>query len=52
MPINTTDPNILRHAWGNFIEWEMELTVKINEAKKLREKTWLVELDSKHEKNQ
>ncbi|XP_050512865.1 uncharacterized protein LOC126888560 [Diabrotica virgifera virgifera] len=50
IPITTNNPKILRESVKNFIDKEMGIEVQINEARKLGDKIYLVELDSKYEK--
>ncbi|XP_028138967.2 uncharacterized protein LOC114333306 [Diabrotica virgifera virgifera] len=50
LTIDTIDRNALKQAVGNFMEKEMNINVQIEEAIKLGEKTCLVKLQNKFEK--
>lgn len=51
LPIDTDNPNMLKNTVGGFIEKELGVKVKVNDARKLGDKTCLVELDNKYEKS-
>ncbi|XP_050503710.1 uncharacterized protein LOC126882760 [Diabrotica virgifera virgifera] len=50
LPIDTIDRNALKQTVGNFMEKEMNINVQIEEVIKLGEKTCLVKLQNKFEK--